>query len=96
MVWAGFALVSILNAIDETKFVPRRVTSTPQHKCGHFPKEGPGKASFFDKLNVIDCLTVLRGPRNSRTMITNPNCYNLINSGDSFYYGGPGRNPKCP
>ena len=25
MVWAGFALVSIPNAIDETKFLPRRV-----------------------------------------------------------------------
>ena len=69
--------------------------TTTQMGSGHFPEEGPGKASFFDKLNVIDGLRILRGPRNSGTIITNPNCYNLKNSGDFFYFGGPGRNPKC-
>ncbi|XP_050281651.1 uncharacterized protein LOC126722541 [Quercus robur] len=70
--------------------------TTTQMGSGHFPEEGPGKASFFDTLNVIDGKTILRRPSNSRTVITNPNCYNLINSGDYFYYGGPGRNPNCP
>ena len=70
--------------------------TTTQMGSGHFLEEGSGKASFFDKLNVIDGLTVLRGPRNSRTVITTPNCYNLINSRDFFYFGGPSRNPNCP
>ena len=70
--------------------------TTTQMGSGHFPEEGPGKASFFDTLNVIDGKTILRRPWNSRTVITNPNCYNIINSGDYFYYGGPGRNPNCP
>lgn len=70
--------------------------TTTQMGSGHFPEEGPGKASFFNNLKVIDGLTVLRGPRNSHTIITKPNCYNLINSGNFFYFGGPGRNPNCP
>ena len=70
--------------------------TTTQMGSGHFPEEGLGKASFFKNLNVIDGLKTLTGPRNSQTIITNPTCYNLINSGDSFYFGGPGRNPNCP
>nr|POE64440.1 hypothetical protein CFP56_34999 [Quercus suber]POE73291.1 hypothetical protein CFP56_75648 [Quercus suber] len=71
--------------------------TTTQMGSGHFPEEGPGKASFFNTLNVIDGKTVQRPPWNSHTVITNPNCYNLIvNSEDFFYYGGPGRNPNCP
>ncbi|KAK7841915.1 hypothetical protein CFP56_014637, partial [Quercus suber] len=56
----------------------------------------PDKASFFSNLNVIDGKTILRGPWNSRTILSNPNCYNLINYGDYFYFGGPSRNPNCP
>ncbi|KAL4600591.1 hypothetical protein ACB092_11G209900 [Castanea dentata] len=70
--------------------------TTTQMGSGHFPEEGLGKASFFKNLNVIDGSKTLTGPRNNQTIITNPNCYNLINSGDSFYFGGPGRNPNCP
>nr|XP_023905951.1 uncharacterized protein LOC112017729 isoform X1 [Quercus suber] len=70
--------------------------TTTQMGSGHFPEEGSRKASFFGNLNVIDGLQVLRGPRNSRTSATNPNCYNIINYGNFFYYGGPGRNANCP
>nr|POF24291.1 hypothetical protein CFP56_40405 [Quercus suber] len=70
--------------------------NTTQMGSGHFPEEGLGKASFFKNLNVIDGLKTLTGPRNSQTIVTNPTCDNLINSGDSFYFGGPGRNPNCP
>ncbi|XP_030966832.1 uncharacterized protein LOC115987433 [Quercus lobata] len=70
--------------------------TTTQMGSGHFPEEGLGKASFFKNLKVIDGLKTLTGPRNSQPIITNPTCYNLINSGDSFYFGGPGRNPNCP
>ncbi|KAL4600583.1 hypothetical protein ACB092_11G209100 [Castanea dentata] len=70
--------------------------TTTQVGSGHFPEEGLGKAGFFKNLNVIDGTKTLTGPRNNQTIITNPNCYNLINYGDSFYFGGPGRNPNSP
>ena len=69
--------------------------TTTQMGSGHFPEEGPGKASYFDTLNVIDSKNVLRPPWNGRTMVTDPNCYNIIAHEDYFYYGGPGRNPNC-
>ena len=70
--------------------------TTTQMGSGHFPEEGPGKASYFDTLNVIDSKNVLRPPWNGRTMVTDPNCYNIIAHEDYFYYGGPGRSPNCP
>ncbi|KAL0007335.1 hypothetical protein SO802_008837 [Lithocarpus litseifolius] len=70
--------------------------TTTQMGSGHFAEEGPGKASFFKNLNVIDGLQIPRGPRDTTTFMTNPNCYNILDYGSFFYYGGPGRNPNCP
>ena len=70
--------------------------TTTQMGSGHFADEGSGKASFFKNLQVIDALQILRGPRNPTTFMTKPECYNIIDYGGLFYFGGPGRNPKCP
>nr|XP_023923670.1 uncharacterized protein LOC112035061 [Quercus suber] len=70
-------------------------TTTPMGS-GHFAEEGPRKASFFKNLNVIDGLQIQRGPRDTTTFMTKPNCYNIIDYGGFFYFGGPGRNPNCP
>jgi len=70
--------------------------TTTQMGSGHFADEGSGKASFFKNLQVIDGLQILRGPRNTTTFMTKPECYNIIDYGGLFYFGGPGRNPKCP
>ena len=70
--------------------------TTTQMGSGHLAEEGPRKASFFKNLNVIDGLQILRGPRKTTTVVTNPNCYSILTYGGLFYYGGPGRNPNCP
>ena len=70
--------------------------TTTQMGSGHFAEEGPGKASFFKNLNVIDGSQILRGPRNTTTFMTKRECYNIIDYGGFFYFGGPGRNPNCP
>ncbi|KAK9996201.1 hypothetical protein SO802_020887 [Lithocarpus litseifolius] len=70
--------------------------TTTQMGSGHFAEEGPGKASFFKNLNVINGLQILRGPQNTATFMSKPNCYNIRDYGGFFYYGGPGRNPNCP
>nr|XP_023903905.1 uncharacterized protein LOC112015704 [Quercus suber] len=70
--------------------------TTTQMGSGHFAEEGPRKASFFKYLNVIDGSQITRGPRDTRTFMTKPNCYNIIDYGGFFYFGGPGRNPNCP
>ncbi|XP_030963710.1 uncharacterized protein LOC115984856 [Quercus lobata] len=70
--------------------------TTTQMGNGHFAEEGPGKASFFKHLNVIDGKQIQRAPRDPTTFMTKPNCYNIIDYGGFFYFGGLGRNPNCP
>ncbi|XP_030936705.1 uncharacterized protein LOC115961961 [Quercus lobata] len=70
--------------------------TTTQMGSGHFPEEGFGKASYFKFLKVNDGTKALRDPKDTGIIITQPNCYDILNSGSSFYYGGPGRDPKCP
>ena len=70
--------------------------TTTQMGSGHFAEEGPGKASFFKNLNVIDGKQILRAPRDPEIFMTKPNCYTIKDYGGFFYFGGPGRNPNCP
>ncbi|KAH6805203.1 carboxyl-terminal proteinase [Perilla frutescens var. frutescens] len=75
-------------------------TST-QMGSGHFAGEGFGKASYFRNLQVVDWDNSLIPLSNLRILADHPNCYDIrggINRvwGNYFYYGGPGRNSKCP
>ncbi|GLT36601.1 hypothetical protein SLA2020_109690 [Shorea laevis] len=75
-------------------------TST-QMGSGHFAEEGFGKASYFRNLQVVDWDNNLIPPSNLQVLADNPNCYDIqggINRvwGNYFYYGGPGKNVKCP
>ncbi|GMJ13217.1 hypothetical protein like AT1G10750 [Hibiscus trionum] len=68
---------------------------------GHFAGEGFGKASYFRNMQVVDWDNNLIPLSNLRVLADHPNCYNIhggINKvwGNYFYYGGPGRNVKCP
>ena len=74
---------------------PRQHTST-QMGSGHFPEEGFSKASYFTNLQIIDGSNILRFPKKSYIVAEKPNCYNVTNFINNFYYGGPGRNPNCP
>ncbi|KAK7407234.1 hypothetical protein VNO78_08968 [Psophocarpus tetragonolobus] len=75
-------------------------TST-QMGSGHFAGEGFGKASYFRNMQVVDWDNNLVPLSNLRVLADHPNCYDIqggINNvwGNYFYYGGPGRNVRCP
>ncbi|XP_027361457.1 uncharacterized protein LOC113869363 [Abrus precatorius] len=75
-------------------------TST-QMGSGHFASEGFGKASYFRNMQVVDWDNNLVPLSNLRVLADHPNCYDIqggINNvwGNYFYYGGPGRNMRCP
>ncbi|XP_010544512.1 PREDICTED: uncharacterized protein LOC104817135 [Tarenaya hassleriana] len=83
-----------------TNFMRTKHTTT-EMGSGHFPEEGFGRAAFFTNLYVIDTTSVPKDPESLHPYITDHNCYNLIPDrsgplGTFFYYGGPGRNPRCP
>ncbi|XVE74995.1 hypothetical protein DITRI_Ditri12bG0062200 [Diplodiscus trichospermus] len=68
---------------------------------GHFAGEGFGKASYFRNLQVVDWDNNLIPLPNLQVLADFPNCYDIqggINRvwGNYFYYGGPGRNVRCP
>ncbi|KAM7483179.1 hypothetical protein LguiB_007762 [Lonicera macranthoides] len=75
-------------------------TST-QMGSGHFAGEGFGKASYFRNLQVVDGDNSLLPLSNLHLLADHPNCYAIKAGknnvwGDYFYYGGPGRNLRCP
>ncbi|CAO2829328.1 unnamed protein product [Amaranthus hypochondriacus] len=75
-------------------------TST-QMGSGHFSGEGFGKASYFRNLQIVDWGNSLIPLSNLKVLADHPNCYDIrggINNvwGNYFYYGGPGRNVRCP
>ncbi|KAF9667898.1 hypothetical protein SADUNF_Sadunf15G0071000 [Salix dunnii] len=75
-------------------------TST-QMGSGHFPEEGFGKASYFRNLQVVDWDNNLLSLTNLHLLADHPTCYSIKQGrnnvwGTYFYYGGPGRNVRCP
>ncbi|WCJ36105.1 hypothetical protein M5689_017322 [Euphorbia peplus] len=75
-------------------------TST-QMGSGHFAGEGFGKASYFRNLQVVDWDNNLLPLSNLHLLADHPNCYDIKQGRNSvwgtyFYYGGPGRNVRCP
>ncbi|XP_004509631.1 protein neprosin-like [Cicer arietinum] len=71
-----------------------------QMGSGHFAEEDFGKAAHFRNIQVVDSDDNLIALPDPETYVSFPNCYN-IKTGmrddweNYFYYGGPGRNPKC-
>ncbi|KAL4280868.1 hypothetical protein GQ457_03G008290 [Hibiscus cannabinus] len=68
---------------------------------GRFAGLGFGKASYFRNMQAVDWDNNLIPLSNLRVVADHPNCYDIqggINRvwGNYFYYGGPGRNVKCP
>lgn len=72
-----------------------------QMGSGHFAQEGFGKTAYFRNLEIVDWDNSLIPLTNLRVLADHPNCYDIqggINAvwGNYFYFGGPGRNIKCP
>ncbi|XP_027157801.1 uncharacterized protein LOC113759425 [Coffea eugenioides] len=77
------------------------LNSTTQMGSGHFPEEGYQRASYFRNLQILNGSNTLLPPDMITTVSNQPNCYGILlgnntDWGDYFYYGGPGKNPKCP
>ncbi|XVE54987.1 hypothetical protein DITRI_Ditri03aG0125100 [Diplodiscus trichospermus] len=75
-------------------------TST-QMGSGHFAEEGFGKAAYFRNLQTVDWDNNLLPLTNLRLLADHSNCYDIRQGrnnvwGTFFYYGGPGRNVRCP
>ncbi|CAH9085480.1 unnamed protein product [Cuscuta epithymum] len=77
------------------------VHTTTQMGSGGFPSEGFAKASYFRNLKVVDAFNNLKDPEDLGTFTNNSNCYDVKMGKNNkwenyFYYGGPGRNSRCP
>ncbi|PON96688.1 hypothetical protein TorRG33x02_073920 [Trema orientale] len=75
-------------------------TST-QMGSGHFAGEGFGKASYFRNLQSVDWDNNLLPLTNLHLLADHSTCYDVRQGrnnvwGTYFYYGGPGRNVRCP
>ncbi|EOY20817.1 Uncharacterized protein TCM_012159 isoform 3 [Theobroma cacao] len=75
-------------------------TST-QMGSGHFAEEGFGKAAYFRNMQTVDWDNNLLPLTNLRLLADHSNCYDIRQGrnnvwGTYFYYGGPGRNVRCP
>ncbi|CAM0912162.1 unnamed protein product [Alopecurus aequalis] len=68
---------------------------------GHFAGEGFDRAAYFRNLQVVDWDNSIIRASNLKLLADHPECYNIQGGfnnhwGTYFYYGGPGRNVKCP
>ncbi|XP_019706806.1 protein neprosin-like [Elaeis guineensis] len=64
---------------------------------GHFAGEKFRWASFFKNIRIVDHSNEYQTPQGDQIVMTRILCYDLEwDSGDSFYYGGPGINQECP
>ncbi|KAG6488063.1 hypothetical protein ZIOFF_056821 [Zingiber officinale] len=75
-------------------------TST-QMGSGQFAEEGFRRAAYFRNLQLVDWDNSLIPLANLRLLADHPNCYSIRGGmnrvwGNYFYYGGPGRNVRCP
>ncbi|CAM8972331.1 unnamed protein product [Rhodiola kirilowii] len=75
-------------------------TST-QMGSGHFAGEGFKKSAYFRNLQVVDWDNSLLPLNNIHLLADHSNCYDIKQGknnvwGTYFYYGGPGRNVRCP
>ncbi|XP_010248579.1 PREDICTED: uncharacterized protein LOC104591445 [Nelumbo nucifera] len=106
--WPSFLFSHLRNHASMVQFGGEVVNSRPggvhtatQMGSGHFAGEGFGKASYFRNLQVVDWDNSLIPLSNLRVLADHPNCYDIQGGsngvwGNYFYYGGPGRNVRCP
>ncbi|KAM7464649.1 hypothetical protein LguiA_032770 [Lonicera macranthoides] len=106
--WPAFLFTHLRNHASMVQFGGETVNSRAsgyhtwtQMGSGHFAGEGFGRASYFRNLQVVDWDNSLIPLSNLRVLADHPNCYDIrggINRvwGNYFYYGGPGRNARCP
>nr|CAB3460369.1 unnamed protein product [Digitaria exilis] len=72
-----------------------------QMGSGRFPGEGYARAAYFRNLQVVDWDNSLVPAAGLQLLADRPGCYDIAGGsggawGTYFYYGGPGRNVRCP
>jgi len=81
--------------------MPEGMHTSTQMGSGHFAEEGFSRASYFRNIQVVDWDNSLIPLANLQLLSNHPECYDIQGGqsskwGNYFYYGGPGRNPRCP
>lgn len=106
--WPAFLFSHLRNHASMIQFGGEVVNSRSsgfhtgtQMGSGHFADEGFGKASYFRNLQVVDWDNNLLPLTNLHLLADHPSCYDIRQGrnnawGTYFYYGGPGRNVRCP
>ncbi|XP_022891476.1 uncharacterized protein LOC111406322 [Olea europaea var. sylvestris] len=106
--WPSFLFTHLRDHASMVQFGGEIVNSSPsgfhtstQMGSGHFAGEGFGKSSYFRNLQIVDWDNSLVPLSNLKVLADHPNCYDIqggVNGvwGNYFYYGGPGRNSRCP
>ncbi|NP_001241752.2 uncharacterized protein LOC100194165 isoform 1 precursor [Zea mays] len=81
---------------------PAGAPHTPtQMGSGRFPAEGYARAAYFRNVQLVDWDNNLVPAAGLRLLADRPGCYDIAGGsggawGTYFYYGGPGRNARCP
>ncbi|KAL2559832.1 hypothetical protein Fot_04571 [Forsythia ovata] len=106
--WPSFLFTHLADHASMVQFGGEIVNSSPsgfhtstQMGSGHFAGEGFGKSSYFRNLQIVDWDNSLVPLSNLKVLADHPNCYDIqggVNGvwGNYFYYGGPGKNSRCP
>nr|AAF17666.1 F20B24.18 [Arabidopsis thaliana] len=106
--WPSFLFTHLKEHASMVQYGGEIVNSSPfgahtstQMGSGHFAEEGFTKSSYFRNIQVVDWDNNLVPSPNLRVLADHPNCYDIQGGsnrawGSYFYYGGPGKNPKCP
>ncbi|KAF2567989.1 hypothetical protein F2Q68_00028390 [Brassica cretica] len=108
--WPGSLFTSLKDKAEEVYWgggIANEMTggrhTTTTMGSGHFAGEWYKKASYFRKVMTVDGANTLREAENLHPTTDNDNCYSVKEGqsgssywGTHFFYGGPGRNAKCP
>uniref|UniRef100_A0A0D9WD99 Neprosin PEP catalytic domain-containing protein n=1 Tax=Leersia perrieri TaxID=77586 RepID=A0A0D9WD99_9ORYZ len=106
--WPSFLFSHLGIHADMAQFGGEVVNTRPsgshtptQMGSGHFPSEGYGRAAYFRNIQLVDWDNNLISVAGLRLLADRPACYDIVGGqggawGTYFYYGGPGRNARCP
>ncbi|XP_072998339.1 protein neprosin-like [Typha latifolia] len=107
--WPSFLFSHLRTHASMVQFGGEIVNTRPsgfhtptQMGSGHFAGEGFNRAAYFRNLQIVDWdNNLIPISNNLHLLADHPNCYDIRGGsnrawGNYFYYGGPGRNVRCP
>nr|CAB3468013.1 unnamed protein product [Digitaria exilis] len=106
--WPSYLFTHLARHANMVQFGGEVVNTRPsgshtatQMGSGHFPSEGFDRAAYFRNLQVVDWDNNLIPAASLKLLADHSDCYDIQGGSNSywgsyFYYGGPGRNVKCP